>query len=265
MQPFNATVPTLACSTAQPLLRCNFAQACALHTCASINHALLQPAPSGMAEDLAEDYFVVHAASENGESLGEKLLVAVRACKQDDVTALLKEGASLHQLAERTDLSNEMKMVVAESLAALYSAECATYDRIKTSYLGGFVNTSAPITSLAHSRHVYDILRLVHADGTQSEWQAKVHGYRANAPFYRLFRIKTCKMSPPALILDCVHQIEQKYDRYDGNAVSNATYYLAQASVSNRRCCKSKTHICSNSTINFSHFEPLAINTSASS
>eukprot|EP00953_Heterococcus_sp_UTEX-ZZ885_P026499 14303-Heterococcus_DN1.PRE.1 len=98
---------------------------CAL--CAFINHALLQPAPSGMVEDLAEDFCVVHAASENGESLGEKLLVAVRACALD-VTALLKEGASLHQLAERADLSSEMKMVVAESLAALYSAECDTYD-----------------------------------------------------------------------------------------------------------------------------------------
>jgi hypothetical protein len=112
----------------------------------------------------------------------EKLLVAVRACNQDDVTALLKQGATLHQLADRTDLSIEM--VVGESLAALYSAECDTYPCIKTSYLGSFMNTSAPIASLIHSGGGHDVLRLVHADGALSEWQTKWHGHRPKAPCY---------------------------------------------------------------------------------
>jgi hypothetical protein len=154
-------------------------------------HTHLQQ-PAGMAEDHAEDdFYVVHAdadsdgtALQQAESLEEKLLVAVRACNQDDMTALLKQGATLHQLAKRTDLTIEMKTVVGESLAALYSAECATDDRfMRTAYQGSFMNTSAPIISSVHLHHGNDNLRLVHADGSLSNWHSE-GGYRPKKPFY---------------------------------------------------------------------------------
>jgi hypothetical protein len=139
--------------------------------------ASLQTAAAEMAENHVEDEFlVVHAVTEPDgtvqheavESLDEKLLAAVRASNQDDVKALLKEGATLHELAEATDLSFEMKTLVGESLAALYSAECTSLTGY-LAYRGSFLYRGAPIAVL--TQRCYQ-LSLVHADGSLSSWRS---------------------------------------------------------------------------------------------
>jgi hypothetical protein len=137
-----------------------------------------QTAAASVTEDHVEnDFHIVHAVTEpdgttlqdavHAESLDEKLLIAVRACNREDVKALLKEGATLHKLAKATNLSAEMKTVVGESLAALYSAECDAATGFQA-YKGSFMNRVVPIASVTQ---VQDALVLLHADGSVSIWQ----------------------------------------------------------------------------------------------
>jgi hypothetical protein len=143
-----------------------------------------------VAEDYEEeDFCVVHALeepcgtalpdAEHVDSLDEQLLIAVQACNKDDVKALLRQGATLHRLAKETQLTAEMKTVVGESLAALYSAECDARQ-------GSFMNRGAPIAALLHTD---SSLRLVQADSTLSEWQwNEVAGSRYKPRSFKLHK-----------------------------------------------------------------------------
>jgi hypothetical protein len=121
---------------------------------------------------------ILHEAAHVVESSDDKLLIAVRACNKDDVKALLTQGATLHAVAKATDLSIEMKALLGESLAALYSAQCESLSGY-LAYKGSFINKSAPITAVTSQR---GCLRLVHTDGSLSEWRTSAQHYNYQLP-----------------------------------------------------------------------------------
>jgi WD40 repeat protein len=143
------------------------------------------------------------------ESLDEKLLYAVRACKRDDVQALLTQGATLHEVVKATNLSSEMKAIVGESLAVLYSAQCDT-PGILAPYSGSFINTSAAIAQLVHSR---DVLSLLHTDGSLSEWQSVKEPYSSSltAPCYQFKLNKTINYVHDSVVSMCGHSGKAYY------------------------------------------------------
>jgi hypothetical protein len=169
--------------------------------------AQAQAAPLAKAEDQIEDNFhIVHAVTEaGGTSFDEKLLIAVRACNRADVQTLLTEGATLHEMAKATNLTAEMKEVVGESLAALYSAQAlhsAQCDTPSTSASckGSFINTSAPIAQLVHGQ---DVLSLLHADGSLSEWRSERKYNRLHAQYYLFELNKTTNYAQDSVVSFC--------------------------------------------------------------
>jgi hypothetical protein len=184
-----------------------------------------------------DDFHVVHAVAESdgtmlqgaahaAERLDEKLLIAVRACKRDDVKALLKQGATLHELAKATDLSIEMKTLLGESLAALYSAECDALSSY-VAYKGSFINSSAPISLLLQR---WRRLSLWHADGSMSEWNSSADRcYPAQACTFRFDKATTFNQSNDRLVSICARP---ELYRTDNAAVPdvakcNSTGYIA--------------------------------------
>jgi hypothetical protein len=152
--------------------------------------AASQTAAAEMADEGSENEFymvqavtepdgtMLHEAAHVVESLDEQLLIAVRASSKDDVKALLTQGAMLHELAKAADLSIEMKTLVGESLAALYSAQCESLSGY-LAYKGSFINKNAPITAVNSQR---GLLRLVHADGSLSGWRTSGEHYNYRWP-----------------------------------------------------------------------------------
>jgi hypothetical protein len=187
----------------------------------------------GMAEDRIEDEFymvqavtepdgtMLHEAAHVVESLDEQLLIAVRACSKDDVKALLTQGATLHELAKATDLSIEMKTLVGESLAALYSAQSESLSSY-LAYKGSFINKNASITAVNSQR---GLLRLLHADASLSEWRTsgEHYNYRWPTPIRRVFTYvqpesTTAVESLPAdHIVSVCARAEQSYMRSSAN------------------------------------------------